>query len=84
MYTARRKYSEEQLVTVENTGVLLASGLIAGEALMGLVIAIFAVFEIFLDEILHIDNPLYSIGLGILLVVGYFLVKVPLQRAAKR
>jgi uncharacterized oligopeptide transporter (OPT) family protein len=81
LYTARRKYGEKQLATVENTGVLMASGLIAGEALMGLIIAIFAVFNIFFKDMLPIDNPSYIIGLLIVFVVGYFLVTVPLKKA---
>jgi putative OPT family oligopeptide transporter len=48
IFSDRRKHNAAQKVRVENTGVLLASGLIAGEALMGLVIAIFAAFNIFL------------------------------------
>jgi OPT family oligopeptide transporter len=36
---ARRRYNSAQKVRVENAGVLAASGLIAGEALMGLFIA---------------------------------------------
>jgi uncharacterized oligopeptide transporter (OPT) family protein len=80
LYTARRKYNEGQLATVENTGVLLASGLIAGEALMGLIIAIFAVFNIFFKDMLPIDNPSYLIGMLVIFVVGYFLVTIPLRR----
>jgi len=37
--TARRSYNEAQQARVENAGILAASGLIAGEALMSLVIA---------------------------------------------
>jgi putative OPT family oligopeptide transporter len=81
MYTARRKYTEKQLATTDNTGVLLASGLIAGEALMGLIIAIFAVFNIFFKDILPINNPSYLIGLLIIFVIGYFLVTIPLRKA---
>jgi hypothetical protein len=36
---AKRKYNDAQKARVENTGVLVASGLIAGEALMGLLAA---------------------------------------------
>ena len=81
-YTARRKYNEQQLATSENTGVLLASGLIAGEALMGLVIAIFALFEKFFSQMLNISRPQYFIGLIILVLIAYFLVRIPLKRAA--
>ena len=47
----KRQFSIAQRTNTENTGVLLASGLIAGEALMGLIIAIFAVGNIFLYDI---------------------------------
>ncbi|MDR0682628.1 MAG: oligopeptide transporter, OPT family [Dysgonamonadaceae bacterium] len=81
LYAARRKYNERQIATVENTGVLLASGMIAGEALMGLVIAIFAMFNIFFSNMLSIGSPLYSIGIVIVLIIGYFFVNIPLKKA---
>jgi uncharacterized oligopeptide transporter (OPT) family protein len=81
LYVARRKYNEGRLATVENTGVLLASGMIAGEALMGLVVAIFAMFNIFFSNMLHIGHPNYLIGLAIVVIIGYFFVKIPLKKA---
>lgn len=81
LYVARRKYNEGQIATVENTGVLLASGMIAGEALMGLVVAIFAMFNIFFSDLLPISNPVYIIGILVILVIGYFLVSLPLKKA---
>ena len=83
LYTARRKYSEAQLVTTENTGVLLASGLIAGQALMGLVVAIFAIFNVFFSKMLGITQPQYFIGLFIVAIIGYFLVTIPLKKGAE-
>jgi putative OPT family oligopeptide transporter len=80
LYTARRKYNEKQLAATENTGILLASGLIAGEALMGLIIAMFAVFNIFFKDMLPIDSPPYIAGVLVMLVIGYFLVTVPLRK----
>ena len=84
LYTKRSKYNEGQLATTENTGVLLASGLIAGEALMGLLIAIFAMFNIFMDKLLGIGHANYLIGILILTIIGYFLVKIPLNKAARK
>ena len=81
LYVARRKYNEGQLASVENTGVLLASGMIAGEALMGLVVAVFAMFNIFFSNMLPISNPQYGIGLAIVIVIAYFFVKIPLKKA---
>src|ERR1019366_8009608 len=56
----RRGLNEGQRIRVESTGVLAASGMIAGEALMGLVTAWFnykygAVPQVF-------DNPSYTVG----------------------
>ena len=42
---AKRGYNDAQKARVENTGVLVASGLIAGEALMGLLIAAVVFFH---------------------------------------
>jgi putative OPT family oligopeptide transporter len=81
LYAARRKYNAGQIATVENTGVLLASGMIAGEALMGLVVAIFAMRNIFFSNMLSIHHPLYIIGLAIIVGIGYFFVTVPLKKA---
>ncbi|MDR2804143.1 MAG: oligopeptide transporter, OPT family [Dysgonamonadaceae bacterium] len=78
---ARRKYNAGQLAAVENTGVLLASGMIAGEALMGLVVAVFAMFNIFFSDLLPVSHPLYGIGLGIVIVIAYFFVTIPLKKA---
>jgi uncharacterized protein YacL len=66
---------------VENTGVLLASGMIAGEALMGLVIAGFAMFNMFFSKMLDISNPQYIIGLIVVVVIAYFFVTIPLKKA---
>ena len=82
LYVQRRKYNENQTAAVENTGILLASGLIAGEALMGLLIAIFAIFNIFFGGFLGIEKPVYMIGTLILLAIGYFLVRIPLRKGA--
>ncbi len=38
-FVAKRRYNDAQKARVENAGILTASGLIAGEALMGLIIA---------------------------------------------
>ncbi len=84
IYNEKRKHNVAQKVRVENTGVLLASGLIAGEALMGLVIAILAVFNIFLyDYFVFFKNPTFWISFVILAVIFYVLIQVPLKNAGK-
>jgi putative OPT family oligopeptide transporter len=83
-FTGKRKLNEAQKIRVENTGVLLASGMIAGEALMGLVIAIFAAFEIFLyDHFVFFKNPTYFISLIIIAVIAFVLIQIPLKNAGK-
>ena len=63
-----------------NTGTLLASGLIAGEALIGIVFAALAFAEIKLLEVF--GKPSYLLGLAGILGLGAFLVARSL-RAAK-
>ena len=83
-FTGKRKLNEAQKIRVENTGVLLASGMIAGEALMGLVIAIFAAFEIFLyDHFVFFKNPTYFISLVIIAIIAFVLIQIPLKNAGK-
>ncbi len=84
MFNERKKHNEAQKVRVENTGVLIASGLIAGEALMGLVIAIFAVGNIFLyDYFSFFTKPTFGISLIILAIVAYVLIQIPIKNAGK-
>ncbi len=84
IFTDRRKFNPAQKVRVENTGVLLASGLIAGEALMGLAIAIFAVFNIFLyNYFSFFKNPTFYISFIILAIIAYVLIQIPLKNAGK-
>ncbi|MCX6276557.1 MAG: oligopeptide transporter, OPT family [Bacteroidetes bacterium] len=84
MYSEKRKYNEAQKIRVENTGVLLASGMIAGEALMGLLIAIFAVFNIFLyNYFSFFQEPKFYISFVILAIIAYVLIQIPLKNAGK-
>jgi len=64
---------------VENVGILTASGLIAGEALMGLVIAMFRFFEWPLPEIFK--EPSYLFGFAVIVLLGVLLVRLPLANA---
>ena len=76
----RRQLNEAQRVRVENVGVLIASGLIAGEALVGLVVAAYAFFK---EEALPgiFEHPSYVLGLGVLGLIAAVLVFVPLRNA---
>jgi hypothetical protein len=77
----KRKLGAEQTTTVENVGVLIASGLIAGEALIGLVFAIFAAGNVFPTAVFR--HPSYIVGLIVLILIGVALVQIPLWAAKK-
>lgn len=80
----KRKHNPAQKIRIENTGVLLASGLIAGEALMGLVIAIFAAFNIFLyNSFSFFKTPTFYISFIVLAIIAYILTQIPLKNAGK-
>ncbi len=75
---AKREIGPGQKERVDNTGILLASGLIAGEALMGIIIAFFVVST---------GNPIFKIIPGgspwlaplIFVILGYVLIRIPLK-----
>jgi putative OPT family oligopeptide transporter len=77
----RRGYNYAQKARVENAGVLTASGLIAGEALMGLVVATFRFFEWPLPEIFK--EPSILAGFAVLLLLVLLMVRVPLANAGR-
>ena len=84
IFAEKRKFNAAQRVRVENTGVLLASGMIAGEALMGLLIAIFAVMNIFLyDYFVFFKTPTFYISFIVLAIIAYVLIQIPLKNAGK-
>jgi hypothetical protein len=81
----RRGYNDAQKTRVESVGILIASGLIAGEALTGLIVAYFkfkekpgtsAVPEIFAD-------PSYLFGLAVMALLGILMVRLPLSKAGR-
>lgn len=81
----KRKHNDAQKARVENSGVLLAAGLIAGEALIGLLFAALAVFDIKYNEWLPgfwggFPFPFY-ISLLVFVLIGWILVKYPLRSA---
>ena len=71
--------NEAQTARIENVGILTASGLIAGEALMGLVIATFRFFEWPLPKIF--EDPSYLFGFAVIVLLGVLLVRLPLANA---
>lgn len=77
----RRKLNEAQRIRVESVGVLAASGMIAGEALTGLVTATFSFLKIKVP--LMFEHPSYLVGVVVLLVLSYVLVQIPLSNAGR-
>jgi len=77
----RRGLNEAQRIRVESVGVLAASGMIAGEALTGLVTATFSFLKWKVPVVF--ENPSYIAGIAVLLVLGYVLIKVPLANAGR-
>lgn len=78
---AKRNFNEAQKTRSENNGVLLASGLIAGEALIGLVFAFLAVMNIATPKIF--DNPSFLVSTIVFVVVAVMLINIPLKNAGK-
>jgi len=77
----RRGSNDAQKARVDNAGVLTASGLIAGEALCGLVIAGIVGSGHSLPQIF--ENPHWISGLiGLALLIGV-MIKVPLANAGR-
>ncbi len=76
---SRKKFNDAQKIRMENNGVLLASGFIAGEALMGLVIAALAFRNISLPQVFA--EPSFIGGLIVFALLGFILVKFPLKNA---
>lgn len=83
----RRGLNDAQKARVDNAGVLTASGMIAGEALLGLVVAGFYFFRkpapgksplpvIF-------DHPATILGFVVLVVLAFVMVRVPLANAGR-
>ena len=77
----RRDMNEGQKMRIESVGVLAASGLIAGEALTGLVTATFNAFDIKIPEVFA--HPSYIVGLAMLTLLAITLIQVPLANAGR-
>jgi putative OPT family oligopeptide transporter len=83
---AKRNASEAAKVKAENTGVLLSSGLIAGEALMAVIHAFVVLGRSLGGEtagpLMHIaENP--WLGMTVFILLGYVLIGIPMRAAMK-
>lgn len=74
-----RRYNEAQLARVENAGILTASGLIAGEALIGLVWSGMQFLPA--GMIPDFGNHSYMIGFAVLLGLAVLMIRLPLSNA---
>lgn len=77
----KKKFNEGQKSRVENNGVLIAAGLIAGEALIGLLFAGLAFFEIAIWDLSSTFSLIISVV--VLAVIAYMLIKIPIRNAGK-
>lgn len=77
----KKKFNDAQKSRVENIGVLVAAGLIAGEALVGLVFAGLKFFEIELFSIFA--EPSFIISIAVFAFIAYLLVRIPVTNAGK-
>jgi putative OPT family oligopeptide transporter len=80
-WNSRLQYNAAQKARVENNGVLLASGLIAGEALIGLLFAALAFADIKLFGIF--ERPSFLTSLAMLALIAWILIRIPLKNAGK-
>ena len=78
---AKKQFNDAQKSRVENLGVLLAAGLIAGEALVGLLFAglAFGEFELFK----FFENPTFLISLVVFAIIAYILIQIPVKNAGR-
>ena len=77
----KRKLNEARRARVENIGILLASGLIAGEALTGLLFAPLKIANIDFKQKLY--DPHVMIGFAIIILISLILIYVPVRFAGK-
>jgi len=76
-FAEKRKMDGAAREKMGNLGVLLSSGLIAGEALLGLLFAGLAFAEI---KLFHMfESPSYLLSLVCIAILGFMLVRMPLR-----
>jgi hypothetical protein len=76
----RKGLNSAQRIRVENVGILIASGLIAGEALVGLVTA---GYQFVMNGPLPgvFEHPSYLVGLIVLGLMAWSMISIPLRNA---
>jgi putative OPT family oligopeptide transporter len=71
------QYSKGQMIRMDNVGILLASGFIAGEALMGLVFALLYFMNVPTPAIF--ENPSFIVSLAVLTLISLSLIYIPFK-----
>jgi putative OPT family oligopeptide transporter len=79
--STRAGNNEAQRARVESVGILIASGLIAGEALTGLVVAYFKFRDLEIPQ--AFASPSYVPGLIVMALLGLLMVKLPLSKRGR-
>ncbi|MFH0990973.1 MAG: oligopeptide transporter, OPT family [bacterium] len=86
-FAAKRQMNDAQKARIENNGVLLAAGLIAGEAMVGFIFAILAILEVSYDtwftNLLSFLPFNFHVSWIVFAVIAYILVQIPLKNAGK-
>ena len=78
---AKKQFNDAQKSRVENNGILIAAGLIAGEALIGLLFAGLAFFDI---SVFHIfETPSFYVSLLVFALIAWLLIRIPVKNAGK-
>jgi hypothetical protein len=82
----KKNATDDQKTKAENTGVLISSGLIAGEALMAVILAFIVLGLNLTESTFSLSSMAFfepSTLLGLLVFAGlvYMLVKIPMKRS---
>jgi putative OPT family oligopeptide transporter len=84
---SKKGYSGEEMVDVENKGTLIASGFVAGEAIIGVLLALIVVLNINVPKIYSffgLKEASGILGLLVFILLGWILIKFPLSQFAKK
>jgi putative OPT family oligopeptide transporter len=77
----RRNFNDAQRARVENIGVLCASGMIAGEALVGLGVATFRFFDWPVPHLFA--EPSFVVGALVMALIIFILIRTPLANPGR-
>lgn len=78
----KKTRSDAEREALDNTGLLLASGLVAGEALIGIILAAFVGAGINLKQVFGLASDFegfWTLGIVVFIILGYVLIKYPLK-----